>query len=226
MSIVNQLRDACFISASNGLKEVIVEFKREVGRKPTLAELCEILTWGARSFEDELLEGTPSFNITIEGRAVVPKQRLSEGDLVAVPVGRERVAMILYICQCGRFGKAFGLFDGSLPPWRSIQKWQPSGQWIHPVFCDDRLVKMGRWKVVANRPDLVKRFRAPEVYHHPKYDPGDGSYGRHGLAESPGGTVRKLSAAEAREVFADVPGMKGQFFIADALETFLTDRNE
>lgn len=224
MSVVNGLRDECFNIASSCISDLVRAFEAETGRKPSLDELCEILTWGMRSNADGLVQGSPNQLISISGHARLPKARLKGGDLVCVPVQRGKYAVLLYIGKFGTFGKAFGVFDGCFSLRQLGEDWQPIGMRPYPVFSGERLVGSGRWIVVGQRADLISKFRRPELFHHPEDSPRPGSYGEFGLGETEDGNVRSLSAEEAVVIFGGIPRQDRQCFQEERLEEFLGRR--
>jgi hypothetical protein len=141
--------------------------------------------------------------------------------LIGVPHSSGREAILLYLGAFGSFGKAFGVFDDLVAVDESLSGWSPSGVQSHPVFVDDEHIQEGRWSIKARRPDLVDKFQSPELFHDPQFDPGDGSYGPYGLAESPSGELRKLDSMEAETIFGAVPGGFRQAFSGDEMEAYL-----
>jgi hypothetical protein len=225
-SVVNDLRDDCFVLATGSLHQIVEAFEAEIGRKPSLAELCEILTAGAQGCSEDLIEEAPNLSIVISGSVTPVKgvRRLQAGQLFCVPLGSGSCGVLICLGKFGSFGHAFGILKGRTRVRALGESWQPAGVFERPVFVHDEYVHSGRWRVVGQRPDLIKRFREPEIYHHRRNDPGDGSYGEFGLAESTSGVIRRLSAKEAAVVF---PGGKvGSYrhaYLADQLEEYLEE---
>ena len=56
MSLIDELNDNCFVLTTGFFAEICQEIENEAGRKPTLDELCELLTWGLWGVSSEILE--------------------------------------------------------------------------------------------------------------------------------------------------------------------------
>jgi hypothetical protein len=222
MSVVDELNDTCFVMASDAIRQLVAAFEEETGRKPTLTELCELLTWGVRNHADQLLEGSPNHGIVITGKASTAKQRLKKGDVVAVPMGNGRFAALVAFGKLERFGHTFGIIKGAfLLSQLAAEGWKPRSFRRYPVRSGDELVANGRWIVVANRPDLLSSFDEPRIYHHPE-DAFGRDLGQYGLEESVDGSVAKLSAESANAVFGDIPKRNRQgVFLEEELESYL-----
>ena len=222
MSVINDLGDHCINLATAALREIADAFMEELDREPTLADVCEILTWGARSGSERLVRDGSNRGLTIFGYAKPSADvHLRKGDLIGVPHSSGQDTVLVYLGMFGTFGDAFGIFDDLVSPDESLTSWQPSGVQAHPLFVDDEYVQLGRWSVKAHRPDLVSQFREPEMFHDPQDDPGDGSHGRYGLAETPSGELRNLDREEAEAIFGAVPDGYRHCFTGDDLETYV-----
>ena len=225
MSVILELGDNCIVLATRALREIADAFEDELGRRPTLAELCEILTWSARNGTAVPLvsDGGSHRGITIFGFVERGSRsiQLKTGDLVCVPHSSDQDAVLVYLGAVGSFGHAFGIVEDLVHPSDSLTKWVPASVHGHPVFVDNEYIELGRWSVKENRPDLVPRFRPPEMYYEPRDDPGDGSYEPYGLAESPSGELRKLTQRESEEIFGAVPGGFRHSFTGEEMEAYL-----
>src|SRR5215211_7807995 len=158
MSVVRDLKDHCFVLATEALDEIVAAFVDEMGRKPSVAELCEILTEGARSHSGHLLVDGPNRSITISG-SVQPdrRRRPNTGDLFRVPLSDGNDALIVFLGKFGSFGSAVGILDGRAPAGTLGTKWAPARLLEPPAFIDPEGLETGRWPLAAHRPDLAQR---------------------------------------------------------------------
>jgi len=205
MSLVDEMDDHLFVLASHSIAELCREAERGTGRKLTIDELCELLTWAVRSCGDGLAD------VNVENlEALEPKLRrrgkvtVRPGDVVAIPrAGDEKdVYLAVYITSNKRFGHAFGVLRGHHPlkPFRNDPGRKPSALPL-PIYTTLHGVASGRWPVVGHAPDLLALFPSqPEIYHHKKYNQENHRIGPFGAAESPTGELRNLTEQEARDV--------------------------
>jgi len=147
--------------------------------------------------EDGLADHSASMIRFTVRRARKRQARPTAGDVVAIPVGEDSWAFAIVVAQ-NRFGLAVGLLRHrgplGLPP--ATVEVDPL-----PLYTDDSAVREGRWKVVGRHPSLLDRFPvAPEIYHRPWPDQPDPALGPHGAGETPDGTLRRLSEAEAQAI--------------------------
>ncbi|MDX1966896.1 MAG: hypothetical protein SFV23_06980, partial [Planctomycetaceae bacterium] len=227
MSLIDQLDDHCFVLATEHIAALCAAIESEAGEKPTLDELCELLTWGIRSCSADLFSDTDPSNV-LQLIAKVRKRgktRPQVGDVIAIPAEAGGYWLTCYLGLIGHYGHGFGLVRGRHPLRAIPADWQP--QIVPPViFAALDGLSVGQWKVVGHSSTLRARFpEHPEAYQltnlpHYARIPGD-VIGAVAIAESAdsyagrrheddivdlspyfGGTcfVRRLSAAEAAEI--------------------------
>ncbi len=201
MSAIDELNDNCFVITSDFFVEVCQEIEDAVGRKPTLDELCELLTWGLRSISSDILHDIDIgdvLQITATRRKHRVK-RLAVGDVVAVPAGNGQWYLGVYLTT-NRFGDAFGFFRGTWPL-RPFQPEDTPEPLLPVVYSGNDAIKDGRWKVIGNDPQLLACFPAkPEIYHMKKYHLDDDLIGPFGSAENDDDELRAIDEDEARAV--------------------------
>lgn len=199
---VSTLRDHCFVLASHALTELAESAEMELGRKPTLEELCEILMWGFRGCNEELVADVHPGRI----ERVVCKIRnakvenLSPGDVVAIPSAKNKCYIGVFV-EKNRFGCAFGFFRG-LWPCRPLTNGRldlvPCGP---PIYTTLHSLWDGTWRLIGHLPELLGNFTdSPEVYHAKSDHLNNDSIGPFGSAEAPSGTLRSIDAKEAESV--------------------------
>lgn len=221
MSIVNELNDNCFVMATEFFVELSDAILAEVGRRPTLGDVCEILTWGMKGCAVEILSDADAS--TIEGFVCKAKKskptRLVPGDVVAVPAGGGRYYLGVFIAS-NRIGYAYGFFRGT---WalRSLQcgALKPLGR---PVYSSKRAVDKGVWRIVARNTQLLTLFPAdPEIYHAKRHHTEDPLIGPFGTAEAVSGeTLRALSEEEAKTIGL-LDGSYRQVVLEDSIVEYL-----
>lgn len=201
MSVVSELNDNCFSLATDLMVELCREVEAETGSKPTIADLCELLTWGLRSCSQDILDDVNTCNVVallpkvLKHSKVIPKP----GDLVAIPAGDSNSYFAVYITKNG-FGHALGLLKGKRKSRPLRPDWTPEIA-PHPIYTGIRFLANGQWQIVGNYPRLLKLFPSkPEIYHPKTALPEDEEVGPYGSAESPGGKLRRITKAEAEEI--------------------------
>lgn len=211
---LSDLGDNCFVRATEMLADLATELERELKRKPTAAELAEVLTWGLKGCSLPLVEDADNRDVAfvVKKADTRTKTKLKRGDLFCVPQGAGHVAAVVFLGSFGRFGAAFGVFQDLVTPGgaRSL-KWNPRSPFPHPLFADDDGPRTGRWFMVSNRPDLAERFGEPEFFHDPRVHRDDPEMGEFGLAERLDGSVRHLSPPEALQLFPPDVVFEGNF---------------
>jgi hypothetical protein len=201
MSDVLGLNDNCFVLAGHAFIEIANAMKEELGRKPTLGELCEVLAWGFQSCSEEVLDDVHPGRIESVTCKLRPGkiQRLSPGDLVAVPASDGKYYLGVFITK-NRFGHAFGFFRGLWPrrPPKVDVVLVPCGL---PIYTGLHSLWDGTWRLVGHRSDLLAHFDAdPEIYHAKRHHPQDDRIGEFGAAERASDELRSIDASEAVRV--------------------------
>src|SRR5688572_1430614 len=167
MSMIQKLNDHCFNLATKSVIELCRAVEEETGRKPTLEDFCELITWGFRSCSEDILEDVNTANV-LELKPKVKKKGkiiLKPGDVVAIPAKEGDFYLAVYVTLAKRYGHAFGVFKGRhklkplAPGWR--------GEPIQPVFfTTDMFVASGRWRIIGHAPELLSLFpQTPERYY-------------------------------------------------------------
>jgi hypothetical protein len=62
--MINDLSDNAYVCATQLLVDLCRQFEEEIGEKPTLEELCNLLMWGLRSCSADTLKDINTCNIT------------------------------------------------------------------------------------------------------------------------------------------------------------------
>jgi hypothetical protein len=109
--------------AADGMRDVAQAFADEIGRKPSLTELLEILTWALRSCRDDALSDVHPANI-IALRPRVPKDakgKSSGTDSPAVESAVQDLNDSVFVIASGFLSRLFSAIkaDSGLPPSRS-----------------------------------------------------------------------------------------------------------
>lgn len=221
-SRVGDLGDAAFVAATEFLAAAIPEAAEPAaadtpqpgGTEATTELITRLLHEAAPEFAD--VSAADIAAIVVQGAKNKPK-RLTMGNLVAIPAicGGFHLAVVL---TRNRFGTALGIFRGvHRRPADPQPVLEPSG--VH-VYTDEQLVKRGEWQVVGGDEALVAGFAAePEIYHRPR---NSGVVGPNGAAETAGGALRQIDAAEAARVGL-TDGTYRQTRLGEHLPQFLAD---
>ena len=108
--------------------------------------------------------------------------------------------MICYLGVFGHFGHAVGLIGRAA----RVPVAEPVAvDSTIPIFVAEDAMVSGRWRRIGCRPDLIRLFAEPALYHHPEIDPEDASLLPYGVAEYADGRERRLSKDESAAVFGD-----------------------
>ena len=213
------LNDGVYSSAASFIADLSRAHRAARGGPPTLDELCALLAEGLQGAPADLFDDLPPANITgVKATAPKrPKLAVQVGDLVAIPA-RDGSFHHTVVLAKNRLGVAYGPLQGRGPiPGLVAQPPRAAGR---PVFSDDALVGIGRWRVVGHEPSLVQFFPVPEIFHRPMNIPGLPSTGPYGAAETGEGVLRLLSKEEADAVGV-LAGTYRQFHLGQALERYL-----
>ena len=206
---VAELSDAAFTEAADLLARLAKDLDG-----PALQELLDAVVEGLHEAGDDVLSDVKPAQVTkIEPQLRKSKQpKPKAGDLVAIPVdGAYELAVVV---ARNRFGTAYGLLGRRDTP-RPVTANSLPDELPPPVYAGDDPVVEGRWRIVGHDEELLTRFpEEPEIFHPPRSDlPGD--VGEHGAAEKPDGTLRKLSAEEAKEVGLDRDDFQAVYYGED-----------
>lgn len=237
MSVILDLDDHCFVLAGDYLTDLCRQVEKEAGRKPSIEELCELLTWGLRSCSLDILADVNPCNVLALKPKLLRKGKITvkPGDLVAIPARGGGYYFTVFITQEWADGPAFGIIKGKYTLKPPSEDWQPDTL-QPPVYSDNRLIASGRWRVIGNYPHLLKLFpEHPEIYYPHKAaalvcSTGKGAIirpgevGPYGSAVTPGGRgVRHVSKEEA-EALGLLSGEYHQGLLAEEFEEFLERR--
>lgn len=202
MSLIEGLNDNCFVLATAYLKELSQAVEDETGQKPTLDEMCELLTWGLKGCSADILADTDPRNVaTLKPVAARrPKINLTRGDVIAIPASNGEFFLVVFLTK--NAGLAFGIVDGTHRIRPIDDNWNPKTL-KHAVYSGDRLLREGRWRVVGRCEHICERFPdEPDMYldaasHNESFPDNPTKYG---VALLAGGATRHVSEQEAREV--------------------------
>ncbi len=222
MSVMSRIGDRCVVLAVQSIQEIVDAFEEETSRKPTVAELAEILTWGARGNSNDLISDGPNRGVSFKGSCASHKRvKLKAGDVVGVPHALGRWVGVVFLGKFSKFGLGFGVSARAevLSTIADNQDWQPQDNLPYAVFLDNEPIDEGRWPVVSHCPDPIAKFPEPTLY----YSAEDG-YGKYGKAESMTHEVRDLTEREAESVFGSEPKPFRQVFSERAFEEFIRKR--
>lgn len=225
MSVIANLDDGCFVLATECLVAICKKVEQAAGQKPTLADLCELLTWGLRSTSADILADANTCNVSLEG-SVSKKGKvvLQPGDVVGIPSGTLGMCFLAVYIANNVFGHAFAVMQGKQslrPPFPERRV-----EFMPRIFyTGNRSVASGRWPVVAHCPWLLEGLpRSPEIYHPKRLRMDDDRIGPYGSAESPDGTLRTLSEEEAERVGLLSKQFR-QGYSEEALEALLAEQD-
>lgn len=219
-----ELNDNVFVDAGDLLSRIARRIADGTGEPPTLADLVKVLGQGLRSAGDGSLADVGPDDLS--GLSVVKPRaakRAKPGDLVAIPAEDDRHHLAVALAR-DVWGTALGLFKGTHRALPVSPSHHPDIE-KHPVHVDDEAVASGRWRIVGHGDDLVDLFPSPpEIYHVPRKDFPTSAVGPHGAAEAPGGKLRQLTEAEAREIGIFEPGFQ-QIYNGTQLEKRLAHKD-
>lgn len=199
--MIEKLKDEVFLEVSHCITNICEMIRKEAGVKPKLDELCEILMWGIRATNADILDDYDTHNLerlipkVKNKKAIKPKT----GDIIAIPNEDNKFFLALYLYD-NPFGTAYGIFNGlfTLKPSFDNINFLP---WGKPFYSGKEFVINGKWQIIGNRVDLLKLFPADaEIYHYKKDNIDNDHIGMYGSAESPNGVIRKITEEEAKDV--------------------------
>ncbi|HAW29243.1 MAG TPA: hypothetical protein DCY03_14175 [Planctomycetaceae bacterium] len=112
LKLVDKLNDTCFVYASESMSELCRMIEGEAGEKPTLSDLCDVLTASIRCCPDDLLQDVNVQAIeTLTAKVKSRKKIVAEpSDVFAVPRNKGGYYFVVYITS-NRFGEAFGVLQ-------------------------------------------------------------------------------------------------------------------
>lgn len=224
MSVIDDIDDHGFVLATELIVELCQEVEKLAGQKPTIDDLCELLTWGLRGCSLDLLADVNTSNVLrIEAKLKKRgKITLKPGDIVAIPAKDGGWHLVVFITK-NRFGFAYGILLGRHALKPPSPQWQPEAL-AHPIYSGQRAVASGRWQVVGNNPDLLALFPSdPPIYHSKMSWPNEDQIGPFGSAESASDRLRPISKQEAKEVGL-LTGEYRCVLMEDEFEEFLANR--
>lgn len=211
MSEIGDIPDECFTRTTQFVAELSQLFEEEIGAKPTVKELCEILCWGIRSCGVDILKDINVENL-VALEAKVQRRRktlLTPGDVLAIPLPNGDCFLGVFLGRFRRQGDALGLLAERHPCGPFAPGAAPN-LLPRPIFFHRQGVTSGRWKIVASRPEWIRLFPDPlEYYHAKQFHPHNERIGPFGSAEqvvqmsappSASPPLRSLSEAEARQI--------------------------
>ena len=222
MSVASDLNDSCFSLATDLLVELCQAVEEETGEKPTIADLCELLTWGLRSCDVDILADVNSLNVRIHAKVKKRgKVALQPGDLLAVPSKKKgEYYRVLYITN-NRFGWAFGVFLGKHQLKPPPPSWK-ADVFPYPFYAHHEYVVSGRWQVLGNYAQLLALFPTdPPLYYSKKNWPNDDRIGPYGSSESPSTEALKHVSKEEAEAVGLLNNKFLQSMLANQFEEFL-----
>jgi hypothetical protein len=225
MSAVEELNDECFSMATELVAQLCEAFEDEIERKPTIGELCEILTWGIRSCATDILHDINVENL-VEIKPKVSKRRkitLTPGDLLSIPASNGVCFLTVYLGLFRISGDAMGILSGRhacRPPSPDFKP-QPTAL---PIFFHKLGVTTGRWTVVGHLENWRDLFpNPPEYFYAKRYYKDLESIGPFGSAEtsrdfdSPVGESSPLRALSEEEAHA-IGLLDNDFFQSGLME--------
>ena len=201
MSRVPELNDECFVLSNAFFAEVSDTFNSEVGERPTMEEMCEILAWGLRTSGANIVSDVEVSRVKTVICKLAPERlgKLVPGDLLAVPGPDGKNYLAVFIIE-NRFGHAFGYFRGLWPA-------RPVGEHVElipmgrPIYTSILAVRDEGWRVVGKRDDLLKHFDAdPEIFHAKSNHQHNNAIGEFGAAENAACRLRQLDRDEAQRM--------------------------
>jgi len=200
MDIVSELEDAAWASVQYNIESLGEEIAKAIGRKPTCNEFFELLSWALENTNLDIFEDVGPRAIARIAPVLHPQpQRIRPGTVMGIPLDASAWQPAVYLTS-NTFGAAFGICEGVLSEPNISADWQPKAVSGH-IYSELRPVREGRWKILAVRPDLLRLFPAePEIYYDKRDYSDNPSIGPFGSAESPNGTLREISEAEAQSV--------------------------
>lgn len=200
MALIDDFNDDYFNEVAHFYTELVKKIADEFSEKPTLEDLITLTTWGLRSLPETALQDmSPGQLESLKPKLKTNKAvRLSEGDLIAIPMGTGMYAFSVYLGKA-RFGYAYGIFKG-VHPLRSI----PNETRLEPLFAaysGRDFVMEGKWPNLGNYPKLRSLFDGlPPIYHSKKNHPENKSVGPFGSSEGVDGALRQITEEEAMAV--------------------------
>ena len=187
-SQVDELNDAPW----NAAAEFAANLAREHPEPPSLERLLDALLQCIHEAPLTLLSDVePADVIAIKPQLRRGQRRPRIGDVVAIPAQDGSFYRASVIAR-NRFGTAVGVYVDKGPA-------RPPGPGSRPLpveyafYTDENEIVAGRWPIVGHDDDLLDLFPSEPEYLYRGKDPVFDS-GEHGLAETPDGDIRYLTA--------------------------------
>ncbi len=200
MGLVDDLGDGYFAEISDFYHRLVKDISDDFSEKPTLDDVIELTLWGIRSLPENSLEDTSPARLESLRPKLKSKRniRLSEGDLIAIPVSSTHYAFGVFLGM-NTFGYAYGIFEGT-----HVLRPKPRTAALKPLlaaYSGREFVIEGKWPRLGNYPELAAVFDGPPpIYHAKRHHPDNESIGPYGSEESPSGELRALSKKEAESI--------------------------
>jgi len=210
------LSDGVYVAATAWLVEGAALLARASGAQPTADQLVATTLAVGHRYYPSLIPPITAVRARTHRPGRVP---VRIGDVVAVPAD-SGTFFFLIVVAINRFGTAFGVFLGRHPltAAKALERLPRRSQ---IVYSGSRLIKAGRWKIVAHQPRILEFFPSdPEIYHAPALRKIDARIGPFGSAETSDGAIRPLSCAEAQALGVS-DGSYEQAYLSEDLEVRL-----
>ncbi|MGN6371236.1 MAG: hypothetical protein ACTHN5_23520 [Phycisphaerae bacterium] len=219
------ISDNAIANAAHNFRELCTLLEEDLGRRPTLDELFELLLWGLRESGSDLLSDVDPGRIKEISYRLRPAriQRVNPGDIVAVPAPNGKYYFGVFITK-NRFGHAFGFYRGvwSLRDFKKTKNMRPCG---HPIYTGLHALWDGTWQLVGHSPDCLKDFDLdPEIYHAKRHHKDNDAIGEFGAGERANNDLRQLDADEAARLGL-LDGSYRQGFLATMVPALLDKWN-
>ena len=163
-SAIDEFSDSVFSVATEMLAEVSEGVREDIGRSPTVAEMCELLAIAVRTTSPPLFDDSPN-SCLLELKAKVKKSpkrwRVAAGDLFAAPAVRfpGKCFLLLYLGEMPGMGSVFGVFDGVFAPRPPVAGGVPQA-YPYSIRSDHYGIGSGSWRWLGHLPDLIDCFPA------------------------------------------------------------------
>ena len=187
---------------------------KETQHRPTIEEVMTLVTASLKSINSEWVDFDPSS--VNEVKAKLSKQKLTVGNLIAIPLINNNYAFASYLGK-NLFGYAYGIYQdlhSSIIPPHQLKPWKS-------LYSGNSYINEGKWIIInKHRPNEHDFDGPPPIYHDKKFFPDDDEIGPNGTFEFPNEQLKHATPHEV-EVYGYYDKDFPHSTMEDSIEKYL-----